>query len=104
VALGLAALIAWKAVPVKVQSTQLYDFMDDQAKFAAAKSLPDDIAKAIVNRAAQLNIPLEKKDCRVVHDGDNILIEVDYTVPLEFPGYTYQWHFHQKIDRPIFIV
>src|ERR1700759_2845089 len=82
VVLGIAALIAWKAVPVKVQSTQLYDFMDEQAKFAAAKSQPDEIAKAIVARAAQLNIPLEKKDCQVVHDGDNIMIEVDYTVPV----------------------
>lgn len=104
VALGIATLIAWKAVPVKIQSTQLYDFMDEQAKFAAAKSLPDDIAKAIVDRAHQLDIPLDKANCHVVHDGDHIFIEVDYTVPVEFPGYTYQWHFHQKIDRPIFIV
>jgi hypothetical protein len=102
--LGLVTLIAWKAVPVKVQSTQLYDFMDEQAKFAAARTPPDQIAKAIVDRAHQLDIPLDKEGVKVVRDGDRIFMDVEYTVPLEFPGYTYQWHFHQKIDRPIFIV
>ena len=97
-------LIAWKAVPVKIQSTQLYDFMDEQAKFAAARTPPDEIAKAIVNRAHQLDIPLERDGVHVTRDGDRIFMDVDYTIPLEFPGYTYQWHFHQKLDRPIFIV
>jgi hypothetical protein len=103
-ALGLVTLIAWKAVPVKIQSTQLYDFMDEQAKFAAARTPPEEIAKAIVNRAHQLDIPLDKGDVHVTRDGDRIFMDVEYTVPLEFPGYTYQWHFHQKLDRPIFIV
>jgi hypothetical protein len=103
-ALGLATLIAWKAVPVKLQSTQLYDFMDEQAKFAAARSPTDQMVKQIVERARQLDIPLDKQDVKVIRDGDHIFIEVDYTVPVEFPGYTYQWHFHQKIDRPIYIV
>lgn len=31
-------------------------------------------------------------------------MEVEYTIPVEFPGYTYQWNFHHKLDRPIFIV
>jgi len=103
-ALALATLIAWKAVPVKVQSTQLYDYMDELAKFSAARTPPDQLEKMIMDRARQLEIPLEKKDINVERNGDNIFMEIDYTVPLEFPGYTYQWHFHQKLDRPIFIV
>jgi hypothetical protein len=103
-ALGLATLIAWKAVPVKMQSTQLYDYMDELAKFSAAKTPPDQLEKMIIDRARQLDIVLEKKDIKVERNGDNIFMEIEYTVPVEFPGYTYQWHFHQKLDRPIFIV
>jgi hypothetical protein len=103
-ALGLATLIAWKAVPVKVQSTQLYDYMDELAKFSAARTPPEQLEKMIIDRAKQLDIALEKKDVKVERNGDNIFMEIEYTVPLEFPGYTYQWHFHQKLDRPIFIV
>ena len=104
VALVLVGLIAWKAVPVKIQSSQLYDFMDEMAKFQAARTPPDTLEKMIMDRAKQLDIPLEKKDIRVERDGDRIYMEVEYTVPVDILGMTYRWHFHQKLDRPIFIV
>ena len=103
-ALGLAVLIAWKAVPVKLQSTELYDYMDELAKFSAAQIPPDQLKKRILDRAAQLQIPLSKENVRVQRNGDRIYMEIEYTIPVEFPGYTYQWNFHQKLDRPIFIV
>jgi hypothetical protein len=103
-ALGLAVLIAWKAIPVKLQSTELYDYMDELAKFSAAQVKPDVLKKRILDRAAQLQIPLDKENVRVERNGDRIYMEVEYTIPVEYPGYTYQWNFHQKLDRPIFIV
>ena len=103
-ALGLALLIAWKAIPVKLKSTELYDYMDELAKFSAARTPPDELEKQIIDRARQLDIPLERKDIRVERNGDRIFMELEYTLPVEFPGYTYQWHFRQKLDRPIFIV
>ena len=103
-ALGLAVLIAWKAIPVKLQSTELYDYMDELAKFSAAQLPPDQLKKRILERAAQLQIQIRKEDIRVERNGDRIYMEVRYTIPVEYPGYTYQWNFHQKLDRPLFIV
>ena len=103
-ALGLVTLIAWRAVPVKIQSSELYDYMDELGKFQAARTPPEDLKKLIVLRARQLSIPLDKNDVRVERDGDRIFMEVDYTVPVDIIGFTYKWHFHQKLDRPIFIV
>lgn len=104
VALAIATLICWKAIPVKIQSTQLYDYMEELAKFSAANNPPETLSKLILDRAKQLDIPLDKKDLHIDLTRDRIVIEVDYTVPVVFPGYTYPWHFHQKLDRPIFIV
>jgi hypothetical protein len=104
VALAIATLICWKAIPVKIQSTQLYDYMEELAKFSAANNPSETLVKLIIDRAHQLDIPLDKKDLRIDLTRDRIVIEVDYTVPVVFPGYTYPWHFHQKLDRPIFIV
>lgn len=103
-ALGLVILIAWKAVPVKIQSSELYDYMDELAKFHAERTPPEELEKMIMDRAKQLQIPLEKKDIRVERNGDRIFMEVDYTVPVDILGMTYKWHFHQKLDKPIFIV
>ena len=104
IALGLAVLIAWKAVPVKLQSTELYDYMDELAKFAAAHTPPEQLEKMILDRAKQLNIPLQKKDVKVERNGDRIFMDVQYTIPVELPGYTHQWNFRHKLDRPIFII
>lgn len=104
VALGIALLIAWKAVPVKMQSAELYDFMDEIAKFRAERTPTEELEKQIVDRAKQLGIPIDKKNVRVERRGDRIYMEVEYTIPVEFPGYTYPWHFRQTLDRPIFII
>lgn len=104
IALGLAVLVAYKAVPVKMQSAELYDFMDDLAKYKAERTPTEELEKQIIWRAKQLNITVEKKDVSVERRGDRIYIKVEYTIPVEFPGYTYPWHFRQTLDRQIFII
>ncbi len=100
--LGLAVLIAVKMVPVKIASSQLYDYMEEQAKFAGSAS-PENLAKGILGKAKELELPLSKEDLRVERVGDNIRMRADFTVPVEFPGYTYMWHFTHEVNRPIFI-
>jgi hypothetical protein len=102
--LALGLLIAWKMIPVKVNSAELYDYMDELARFNAGKESAEEIKKKILVRAAELHLPVEKENVTVVRDGDRIQMTVDYTVPVKFPGYTYNWHFSHELDRPIFIV
>lgn len=103
-AFGLAILIAWKAIPVKIASAELYDYMDELARSAGVNTTADEVAKAIVARAQQLNLPLSKDHVKVERIGDRLRMSAEYTVPVDFPGYTYQWHFHHELDRPLFIV
>jgi len=103
VALGLAVLIAFKMVPVKIASSELYDYMDKDMATHAAEVPPDIIAKAIVSKAKELELPLTKDDVHVERVGDNIRMRAVFTVPVEFPGYTYLWHFDHQVNRPIYI-
>src|SRR5262245_27957486 len=100
----IGVLLAWKMIPVKMSSAELYDYMDELARFSAGKEPPEDIKKKLLARASELRIPLDKEHVFVERNGDRIRMSVDYTVPVEFPGYTYNWHFHHELDRPIFIV
>lgn len=102
VVLALAVLIAWKMIPVKVASAQLLDYMDEQAKLAAQRT-PDQIRRGILKKAADLDLPVDERSVQVEKPGDQIKMRVEYVVPVEFPGYTYEWEFVQVIDRPIFI-
>jgi hypothetical protein len=103
VALGLTVLIAVKMVPVKIASSQLYDYMDKDMATHAAEAPPDAIAKAILAKAKELELPLTKQDVKVERVGDNIRMRAVFTVPVDFPGYTYLWHFDHQVNRPIYI-
>src|SRR6185436_15120056 len=91
IVLLVAVLIAWKAVPVKVQSAELYDYMDELARFSAAGDTEEQLATKILARATQLGLPLAKENVTVKKGNDRVQMSVSYTVPLKFPGYTYQW-------------
>ncbi len=97
------AMITWKAVPVKVHSAELYDYMTEQAQFAYRASAAQ-LKQRILERADELGLPLEAKNLEVKKSKRRVRIVCHYTVPLEFPGYTYYWKFELEVDRPVFIV
>lgn len=102
--LGIAVMVSWKMIPVKMSNAELVDYMTEVAQFQSAQKTPQDIQKMIIARAAELNIPLTKENVTVVRNGDRIRMTMEYMVPVEFPAYTYNWHFRHELDRPIFIV
>jgi hypothetical protein len=100
----VVVLVAWKAIPVKLKSTEFHAYLDELAKFNAARTQPEDIKKMIINKAGEMEIPIDPTQVAVIRRGDFITIQADYTIPVELLGFTYQWHFHEKLDRQIFIV
>ena len=96
-------MICWKAVPVKIRASQFYDHIEEQAKFAANNS-PEALKKEILRKAAELQIPVTDKSVKVTREGDNIRLKADYSIPLEFPFYTYVWEFHHEVVRPVFSI
>ena len=99
---AVAGLIAWKMIPVKIASSQLYDFMEDESKFAAGNTV-ETLKKRIVEKAHELELPLKEENVTVEKPGDNIKMRAVFDVPVEFPGYVYVWHFDHQVNRPIYI-
>ncbi len=58
----------------------------------------------IVRRAKDLGLPLARKNLAVEKVGGRIRMRATFTVPVEFPGYTYNWKFDLAVDRPVFII
>lgn len=101
--LAICAMVAVKMVPVKVKTAELEDFMVEQAQWAY-NAETSAIKKNILARARELELPLEEDDLRVERVRDRIQMEASYTVPIEFPGYTYEWRIHHLVDRQVFLV
>jgi hypothetical protein len=100
---AVTGMVAYKMIPIKIRSSELHDFMVEQAKWAA-NNPADALKKSVLARAKELDLPLTEENVKVEKVRERIKMEATYTVPVEFPGYTYQWTFHHLVDRPIFIV
>ncbi|HEU4521533.1 MAG TPA: hypothetical protein VFT12_05995 [Thermoanaerobaculia bacterium] len=93
--------IAYKMVPIKVKAAELRGEVVDEAKNAGNRS-DERILKAILNKAQELNLPVTKEDVSISRSATTIHVIVEYTVPVELPGYTYQWNFRHEAENPIF--
>lgn len=104
---AVSGLVAYKMIPVKINSAKLYDFMVEQARHEQAMRRgrsPEAIQTSIFNRAQELKLPVTKENIRVVKPHNQIVMEVTYTVPVEFPGYTYNWSFNHVVERTLFVI
>ncbi len=93
-----------KVIPVKTSSFQFNDAIRDEVWSAGGRRSSDDtIKRNLVGRAVMLGLPIQNGDIRIARPGGKyIVIEVDYTVAVEFiGGYTYTWDFSQKQEGPL---
>jgi|SRR5215212_6611637 len=101
VVLLIAGMIAYKMIPVKVKAAEMRDEVSDNSK-SAGQHNDKWIAAALLNKAQSLGLPIGEENIKIVRANSEIKVDVDYTVPVQFPGYVYQWHFHHHAENPIF--
>jgi len=101
VVLLLAGLVAYKLIPVKVKAADLRETVVNEARSAGQLKDPTLLGN-IVNKGKLLGLPVAPEDVKIRRANNYIYIDVEYTVPVEFPGYTYQWHFEHHAENPIF--
>ena len=101
VILAIALFIAWKTIPVKVRAAELRQTVVDEAKSAGTHN-DGRIREAILAKAREDNLPISENDISITRSANEITVVVKYTVPIEFPGYTYQWNIENRAQNPIF--
>ncbi len=94
-------MFGWKTIPLKMDTSRLEDFMIEQTKFAA-RSSEVKITTRVLNKATSLGLPVTRKDIKVHKTGARVEIHCTFTVPVEFPAYTWDWGFDLDVDRAIY--
>jgi hypothetical protein len=98
----IAALVAYKMIPVKVKAADLRETIEAESRSAGQHS-DGQIRKQILAKAQKNELPVADKDIQITRGSSEIRIKVAYTVPVNFPGgYTYNWNFSVETDNPIF--
>ena len=99
--LAVGGIIAWKVIPLKVKRAEVRQVMVDEAKSAGMHG-DNRIRDAILAQAREDNLPINEDNVKINRGSNQITVELDYVVPIEFPGYTYQWRVHDEQTNPIF--
>jgi len=101
IVLAIGIFIAYKMIPVKVKAAEIRQEVVDEAKSAGTHN-DDKIRAAILAKAREDELPITEDNIKINRGINQITIQVDYVVPIDFPGYTYQWHIHHEQSNPIF--
>jgi len=97
----IGIFIAYKMIPVKIKAAELREVVQDEAKSAGTHG-DDRIRAAILAKAKENNLPVTDEDITIQRTNTEISLDVNYVVPIVFPGYTYNWHIHHYQKNPIF--
>ncbi len=101
VVLLVAGVLAYKMIPIKVKAADLRDTVVDEAK-SAGQHDEVVIRRNILQKAKDLNFPVTDENIEISRKSTYVIIDVKYTVPVDLPGYTYNWNFHHHAENPIF--
>jgi hypothetical protein len=97
----IGIFIAYKMIPVKVKAAELREVLQDEAKSAGTHN-DERIRTAILTKAKDNNLPVAEENITIERTTNEIMVDLNYTVPIVFPGYTYNWHIHNYQRNPIF--
>ena len=93
--------VAYKMIPIKVKAAELRQEVVDESKSAGMHG-DERIMKEIMSKAQELELPLTQEGVTINRRASAITVDVNYTVPVEFPGFVYKWNFHHHAENPIF--
>ena len=98
----VVSFLALKVVPVQVAKMQLADFAEEMALTQPRQSVRD-FERRILERADELDLPVEKRDIQIKKNNKRIIIDIEFTVVLDLVIMEYPWNTSIYLDRDIFL-
>src|SRR5579871_879932 len=87
-------------VPVLVNEYQFQDSLQDIARFASVNRRSEaQIKQAVLDEAANQDLPVQPEDVKVEGSGGNVHINVDYSVTIDLKLYQWTLNFHPAANN-----
>jgi hypothetical protein len=102
VVLAIGVFLGVKIIPVRINAYEFGDFIQQECRFAAVRTKDGEVADRILNKAAELEIPLKKKDLKVERTANEMVITASYELPIDLKVTVYNYRFHRKERAPLF--
>jgi len=96
------AYLCFKFIPVYIAAYDFDNAMKTQAQYSGSMKTNDVILKELLNKAAELELPITKQNLNIQRSQSRLVITVDYVVPVKTPFFTYPWHFTEEESAVLF--
>jgi len=100
--LGIAIFLGVKIIPVRVAAYEFKDFIQEEAQAGSLRKTDEIVVKRILEKAADLEIPLKKKDLKVRRTQSEMIISASYVQPIDLKVRTYEFRMDIKERAPLF--
>ena len=100
---GIIGYAAYLYVPVAYHAYLFKDFMQHNVDVASAQGYkPVWVSEQLTKSLAEYEVPEDALITPTARD-NRIEVRVQYTLPIEFPGYTYDYEFDQTVKSTAFL-
>ena len=99
----LFVLVAWKVVPIKIATMKLEDHMQELAMSPRARTADNGFfEREIYNKAKLLDLNVPRKQIRAKKYPERVVMDVEFTVPVDVLSFTFDWDVKLHVDRDVF--
>jgi len=103
VVLACTAYAGYLYIPVAYRAHVYQDLMQHYADVAGAQGYKADwVGQQLTKSAAEYEIPSNAVISTTLNEG-RVVVRVQYTRPIEFPGYTYVYEFDHTVKSTAFL-
>ena len=100
--LGVGIFLGVKIIPVRIAAYEFSDCLQQECRYAAVRTVDEKVRQRILDKALELEIPLQKKNLTVQRTANEMMITASYEQPIDLKFTTYTYRFHQKERAPLF--
>lgn len=98
-AAGIFAAV--RIIPVKVNIYEFHDYCEKEARFSATRGGHFDavkLKKKVLDKAAELGLPLDKKQVTVKRSKSSVKVKVKHEVAVDLAVYTWIWSYDETFE------
>lgn len=94
--------LGFKFIPVYISAYDFDNAIKTQAQYSGSMKTNDVIMKELLEKAAELKLPITKKELKIERTTSRMTITAMYVVPVKTPFFTYDWHFQEEESAVLF--
>lgn len=93
--LAALVLIGIRLIPIYIRNIELQQFVEEVTHRAATPTSSDDVLRTwVLDKAADLDLPVKATNVQIERSADSVRIDVRYVVRVDLPLYTVDLHFY----------